>query len=125
MLPDFTIDGMTIAQSIAYGAVVVIAGLAHRSWARIEKDVSMKADKELMEREIEALKADLKDARDARERDTDRLERASAEKFSEFSSAMRDRIGVMERNVEDRVASLREDVGHKLDMILQLIDRRK
>lgn len=114
MQPEFTVDTATIVYGIAAAVVGLLAWFAQRNLTRIESDVSMKADKEHMEREISLLQSDLKEAREARERDNDRIERAGAERFTEFSSAMRDRINIMERNVEQ-----------KLDLILQMMERRK
>lgn len=123
MLPDFTVDGPTLTQIVAYGLVGALAWLAQKNLSRIELDVTSKADKESTEKEIEGLKMGLKEARETRERDVERMERASSEKFAEFSTAMRDRITSMERNVNDRIVSMRDDMGHKLDMILQVVDR--
>lgn len=127
MLPEFTIDGSTVTQGIAYGAVMLIVWFAKRNLTRIESDVSNKADKDHMEREIEGLKMELKETRVAaaseRERDIERLERAQAEKFAEFSSSMKDRLTTMERNVGERIGAMREDMGGKLDMIMQVINQ--
>lgn len=99
-----------IGKTVAYGLVAAIVWFARRSLARVENDLSAKADKSHMEREIEGLKMELKETREARERDMERIERTSAEKFSEFSESMRDRFNSMERNMDS-----------KLDMIMQAI----
>lgn len=92
----------------------LIAWLARKSIERVENDLSNKADKSHMEREIEGLKMELKESREARERDIARIERVSAEKFAEFSESMRDRLNSLERNMSE-----------KLTMVLQAIKSNK
>lgn len=82
----------------------LIAWLARKSIERVENDLSNKADKSHTDREIEGLKMELKESREARERDIERIERTSAEKFAEFSESMRDRLNSMERNVSNQIA---------------------
>lgn len=90
----------------------VIAFLLRRELDRVGSDLAGKADKEQMQREIEGLKMELKESREVRERDLERLERTSAEKFAEFTASVRDRLSAMERNMEG-----------KLDMIVTLINQ--
>jgi len=107
-------------------AVGLIAFFAKRELNRVSADLANKADKDQMQRELEGVKMELKESRDARDRDIERLERAQAEKMAEFTESMRDRMTAMERNVAERIGSMREDVGGKLDMIMQVMrDLRK
>lgn len=107
-------------------AVGLIAFFAKRELNRVSADLANKADKDQMQRELEGVKMELKETRDARDRDIERLERAQAEKMAEFTESMRDRMTAMERNVAERIGSMREDVGGKLDMIMQVMrDLRK
>lgn len=104
-------------------AVGLIAFFAKRELNRVSADLANKADKDQMQRELEGVKMELKETRDARDRDIERLERAQAEKMAEFTESMRDRMTAMERNVADRISSMREDVGGKLDMIMQVMNQ--
>lgn len=107
-------------------AVGLIAFFAKRELNRVSADLANKADKDQMQRELEGVKMDLKETREARERDIERLERAQAEKLAEFSASMRDRLTTMERNVNDKINGMREDMSGKLDMIMQVMrDLRK
>lgn len=107
-------------------AVAVIGWFLKREIDKVGVDLANKADKDHMQREIERLGMELKDSRDARERDIERLERAQSEKLAEFSASVRDRLTAMERNVGDRIGAMRDDMGGKLDMIMQVIrDIRK
>lgn len=103
-------DFIEPAKWLAGFAVGLIAWFARKSIERVETDLSSKADKSHMEREIEGLKMELKESREARERDIARIERVSAEKFAEFSESMRDRLNSLERNMSE-----------KLTMVLQAI----
>lgn len=89
----------------------VVFWFLRREIDKVGADLASKADKEHMQREIGELKVELKETRDARERDMERLERTNAEKFAEFTASIRDRITTMERNVDG-----------KLDMILKVMD---
>lgn len=95
--------------------LAVVAFFIRRELEKVGTDLAGKADKEHMLREIEGLKMELRDTRDARDRDLERVERVNAEKFAEFTASVRDRLSTMERNVDT-----------KLDMILSVMrDLRK
>lgn len=106
------INPADIVKFLAYGAVGLIAWFLRREIDKVGTDLASKADKEHMQREIEGLKMELKESREVRERDLERLERTSAEKFAEFTASVRDRLSAMERNMEG-----------KLDMIVTLINQ--
>lgn len=111
------------AKWLAALAVGVIGWFLKREIDRVGSDLTNKADKDHMQREIERLGMELKESRDARERDVERLERAQSEKLAEFSASVRDRLTAMERNVADRIGAMREDMGGKLDMIMQVMNQ--
>jgi hypothetical protein len=129
MRPELSVSMSALIQGAIYiaatGAVGLIAWFAQRNLARIETDVSLKADKEHMEKEIEALREDLRESRAAHALADARIERANSEKLAELTSDMRDRMGSMERNMDARIVAMRDDMTSRLDMILQVLDRRK
>lgn len=98
------------AKFLAAIAVAVIGWFLRREINQVGTDLRGKADKDHMQREIEGLKMELKETREARDRDLERVERTNSEKFAEFTASVRDRLGTMERNVDA-----------KLDMILQVV----
>lgn len=106
MLPDF----IEPAKWLAGIAVGLIAWFARKSIDRVETDLLNKADKTHMDREIAELKMELKESREARERDIARIERVSAEKFAEFSESIRDRLNSMERNMTNQITMVLQAV---------------
>lgn len=111
MTPEF----VDAAKFLGVLAIAVIGWFLRREIDKVGADLSNKADKDHMQREIEGLKMELRDTRDARDRDLERVERVNAEKFAEFTASVRDRLSTMERNVDT-----------KLDMILAVMrDLRK
>lgn len=120
------INPADILKYLAAGAVALIVWFLRREIEKVGADLASKADKEHMQREIGDLKMELKESREARERDMERIERTNAEKFAEFSASVKDRLGAMERNMENSISSMRDDVKGKLDMILTVMsDIRK
>lgn len=120
MTPENLFDA---AKYLAAMAVALIAWFLKREVDRVGVEISAKADKDHMQREIEGLKMELKESRDARERDIERLERAQSEKLAEFSASMRDRLTAVERNVNEKITATREDLSGKLDMIMQVMNQ--
>ncbi len=139
MSTEFIIDGSQLFLATIGGVgtvcLAIMAWLAIRNVRRLDTDMAQKADKDPMERQLADLKAELHETREARERDNEaarkareldneRIMRASAEKFAEFASSMKDRIGLMERHVDGRLTSMGKEFGDKLDLVLQVMDRR-
>lgn len=108
MLP---IDPVDIIKWLAGVAVTAFGVLLTRNINRVESDIEKKADSAHMVREIQRLESQLQESRDARERDIERIERASSEKFSEFSEAMRDRLNSLERNIDQRLTLILQAVS--------------
>lgn len=101
--------------------LAVIAYLGKREIEKVGSDLASKADKDHMQREIEGLKMELKESRDRRDADIERMERASSEKFAEFTASVRDRLSVMERNVDSKLDMFSSAMGDKFDMVMQAI----
>lgn len=108
MTPDIT--PADIVKFLGAIAIAVIAWFLRREIDKVGSDLANKADKDHMQRELERLSMELKETRDRRDSDIERMERTSSEKFAEFSASMRDRITSMERAMND-----------KLDTILEVI----
>lgn len=121
MTPE-DITALDVAKFLGGIAVVVIGFFMRREIDKVGADLASKADKEHMQREIEGLKMELKETRDRRDADIERMERASAEKFAEFTASVRDRLGVMERNVDSKLDMISSAMGDKLDTVVRLID---
>lgn len=98
MPPEFT----DLAKWLACGLVGLIAFFLRRSIERVESDLLGKADKEYMTREIEGLKMELKETREARERDIERIERVNSEKMAELSAQLRDRLNSIESHIDSK-----------------------
>lgn len=94
-----------VAATFLVSVTALIAWLASNRIKRIETDIAMKADKEHMTGEIEGLRSELRESRDQERR-------ASAERFSEFSTSIKERMVSMEHNLEA-----------KLDMVLRFIEK--
>ncbi len=127
---EFAISSDNIAYGVATGVAGIIAWYARRHVSRVDTDISAKADKAYMDREIqvlgreiERLNSQLEAVNDAHQQDKVRIERVNAEKHAEFASAMRDRFSTLEANLNERITSMREDVGHKLDLILKIVEK--
>lgn len=101
-----------VVKTVVGMGVTFIVYLVKREIDRVGVELANKADKEHMQRELSELKMELKETREAKERDMERLERANAERFAEFNASIRDRITTMERNFDS-----------KLDMIMDMIGR--
>lgn len=99
-----------ITKYLAVGLVAIIFWFLRREINKVGTDLANKADKDHMQRELERLTMELKESRDRRDSDMERVERTNAEKFAEFTASVRDRLGTMERNVDA-----------KLDMILTVV----
>lgn len=106
-----------ITKYLAAGFIAIIFWFLRREITKVGIDLANKADKEQtradresMQREVERLTMELKETRDRRDTDMERLERTNSEKFAEFTASVRDRLGTMERNVDA-----------KLDMILTVV----
>lgn len=121
MTPE-DITALDVAKFLGGIAVVVIGFFMRREIDKVGADLASKADKEHMQREIEGLKMELKETRDRRDADIERMERASAEKFAEFTASVRDRLSVMERNVDSKLDMISSAMGDKLDTVVRLID---
>lgn len=107
-----------------------LAWLGKREIERVGIELANKADKEQakadkddLQRQVEGLNMQLKETRDRRDADIERMERASAEKFAEFTASVRDRLGVMERNVDSKLDMISTAMGDKLDTVVQLINQ--
>lgn len=121
MTPDIT--PADIVKFLGAVAIAVIAWFLRREIDRVGADVAGKADKDHMQREIEGLKMELKETREARQRDMERLERTNAERFAEFSASVRDKLSTLERNVDAKLDAMGRSVDGKLDMILKVMDQ--
>lgn len=100
--------------------IAVIGWFARKELATISQELAMKADKEAMEREIaalltqgEALRSELRDARETRERDIERLERMYDGKITAMANQLQERMNGLERNLET-----------KMDMLLKMLTQR-
>jgi len=102
------INPADILKYLAAGAVALIVWFLRREIEKVGADLASKADKEHMQREIGDLKMELKEARDRRDGDLERIERVNAEKFSDFTASMRDRITSMERAMNDKLDTILE-----------------
>lgn len=119
-----TPEDITVVDIVKFVGVLgaaIIGYFMKRELDKVGVDLAAKADKDHMQREIEGLKMELKETRDARQRDMERLERTNAEKFAEFSASVRDRLGTMERNVDAKLDAMSRSVDGKLDMIVDII----
>lgn len=112
---------LSAAQWSIGGLIGLILWFIKREINQVNEAVARKADKEQMQRENEVLKMDLKELRDRRDSDLERIERANAERFNTFSESMRDRLSTMERNVDAKLDMIKSDMSDKLDMVMDAI----
>lgn len=99
-----------VAKWLAGILVLVLGWFLRHAHAQIEVGLASKADKEAMSREIESLRMELKDSRETRERELERLERMYDGKITAMAGELRSRMDSMEKNVDA-----------KLDMLMEMI----
>ena len=116
---DIAAEAWNAAKWLGGFLVGLIVWLGKRELTQVTTGLSNKADKEHVQRENEGLKMEIKELREARERDAEsrqrdyeRMERTNAERFDTLATFVRDKFGSLERNVDQ-----------KFDMILQSINQ--
>lgn len=97
------------------GAILVgaLGWFLRQERAKINRDLESKADKASMALEIQALRGELKEARETREKDIDRLERMHDGKITAMANELRARMESMEKSMDG-----------KLDMLLEMMRQR-
>lgn len=87
----------------------VIGFFFNRHIARVEAGLDDKANKS----EIAELRQELKETRDMRERDVERMDRLGNERYSEMQAAFNQRIADLERHLNE-----------KLNLILRAVENK-
>lgn len=126
---DIAAELYSAAKWLGGGLVGLIVWFLKKEINQNNAALERKADKEQVQgmleqaqRDNEGLKMELKELRDRRDVDLERIERANAERFAAFSESMRDRISTMERNVDGKLDMLNSAMGDKLDTVLRMMD---